>query len=162
MAKKIRLTDHSSLNEGLPKHNIRKKINHEKIEKIEKAIEGETSVAKKTSPEPTTAIEQKVSNIETTKVEAKKTIPLENKETPIVTKKQEVTKVNKPVVEKKTEAKPKRGRGRPKAEEEGQLTTLRFPSELYIELKIKAFREKKTFRELVMEGLKHYLNHKKK
>jgi len=124
MAKKIRLTDHTSLDDGLPKHNIRKQINHEKIEKIEKAIDGDLPiVTKKNHPEST--------------------IVKEPKNTKIVA------------------AKPKRGRGRPKATEEGQLTTIRFPSDLYVELKIKAFREKKTFRELVMEGLQHYLKHKK-
>jgi len=162
MAKKIRLTDHTSLNDGLPKHNIRKRINHEKIEKIEKAIEEDLPAIKKTSPEPTAVKEPKISTIESSKMETIATSAIENKEIPKADKKQEIIKPSKPVIEKKIEKKPKRGRGRPKSEEEGQLTTLRFPSDLYIELKIKAFREKKTFRELVMEGLQHYLNHKNK
>jgi len=162
MAKKIRLTDHTSLDDGLPKHNIRKQINHEKIEKIEKAIDGDLPiVTKKNHPESTIVKEPKNTKIETTKEEVVKTVTVENKETPTINKTEKTSKKNKPTNEKIVAAKPKRGRGRPKATEEGQLTTIRFPSDLYVELKIKAFREKKTFRELVMEGLQHYLKHKK-
>jgi len=161
MAKKIRLTDHTSLDEGIPKHNIRKKINQEKIEKIEKAIEGESPNPEKVNSEAIITKESEESTITQTKVVEEEIAPIAIKEVAKIEKKSEPIKTSKPVAEKKVVAKPKRGRGRPKAEEEGQLTTLRFPSDLYIELKIKAFREKKTFRELVMEGLQHYLKHQK-